>query len=95
MVLFWTAVAAVAASIYTWLTYRLVRGQSEPKVVVYACTDPDRETIIMIRIANIGRDVPTDVRFTTSRVVPVRAYGISAEEVQPAEEMKDGPLGAC
>jgi len=40
VILFWTAVAAVAASlsalmaaIDTWLTYRLVRGQGEPKVV--------------------------------------------------------------
>jgi hypothetical protein len=40
------AVAALAASIYTWLTYQLVRAQAEPRVVVYACTDPNRLTII-------------------------------------------------
>ena len=50
MVPFWTAVVAVAASlsalaaaVYTFLTYRLVRGQGEPKVVVYVSPDPDRQ----------------------------------------------------
>jgi len=98
VILFWTAVAAVAASlsalmaaIYTWLTYRLVRGQGEPKVVVYTCIDPDRQTISLIRIANIGRDVATDITFTASRPIP-KAFGLSPSETQPAEVMKDGPL---
>jgi hypothetical protein len=95
----WTAIAAVAASgsalmaaIYTWLTFRLVRSQAEPKVVLYACGDPDRQTVIMLRIANIGRDVATDMRFTPSRPIPARAYGISPDDARPAEAMKDGPL---
>jgi hypothetical protein len=53
MILFWTAVAAVAASasalfaaIYTGLTFRLVRAQGEPKVVVYVCGDPDRQSLM-------------------------------------------------
>lgn len=52
---FWTAVAAVAAggsalmaAIYTFLTFRLFRLQAEPKVIVYAKGDPDRQTILMI-----------------------------------------------
>lgn len=99
MNLIWTVVAAVAASIsalfaaiYTLLTYRIVRSQGEPKVVVYVCGDPDRQTVILIRIANIGRDVATDIRFTASRAIPARAYGISLDEAKPAEIMSDGPL---
>ena len=41
----WTAVAALAASLsalfaafYTWVTFRLVRSQSEPNVVVLCKT---------------------------------------------------------
>jgi len=60
--------------------------------VVYTCIDPDRQTISLIRIANIGRDVATDITFTASRPVPAKAFGLSPSETQPAEVMKDGPL---
>ena len=46
---FWTAVAAVAAAgsalvaaAYTYLTYRIVQIQGEPKVIVYVKHDPRR-----------------------------------------------------
>jgi hypothetical protein len=97
--LFWTVVAAVAAAVsalmaavYTWLTFRLVRGQAEPKVVVYVCADPDRQTILMIRIANIGRDVATNIAFRSSRPLPQRAYGLTLDDPSPAQPMRDGPL---
>src|SRR5690606_16465747 len=95
----WTAVAAVAAStaaviaaLYTWFTFRLVIAQAEPKVVVYACADPDRPTIIMIRVANIGRDVASDGRFVLSRPIPARAYGLDAKSPPTTQVMHDGPL---
>jgi len=95
----WTAVAALAASlsavmaaIYTGLTYRLVRAQGEPKVVAYVRSDPDRQTVLMIRVENIGRDIATDVAFTASRQLPAKAYGLSAEDAKPAEVMTAGPL---
>ena len=99
MAMFWTAVAAVAATlsalfaaVYTWLTFRLVRGQAEPKNVVYVCTDLDRPTILMIRIANIGRDVASDVRFTSSRPIPSEAWGLAGDDAKPAKTLNDGPL---
>src|SRR5262245_52919364 len=99
MAAFWTALAGVAAAlsalmaaIYTWLTFRLVRGQGEPKIVVYTHGDSDRQTVIMIRIANIGRDVASDIRFKTSRPVPSRAFGLSEQDAPEAKLMSDGPL---
>jgi len=96
---FWTAVAALAASvsaclaaIYTWLTYRLVRGQSEPNVVTYVRHDESRATILQIVIENIGRGLAIDVSFTPSRPIPARAWGLSAEAAQPPATMTDGPL---
>lgn len=95
----WTALAAVAASlsalfaaVYTFLTFRLVRMQDEPKVVVFVRNDPDRQTILMITVKNIGGDVATDVRFTPSRPIPRSAFGLSVESAKPAEIMSDGPL---
>lgn len=51
----WTAVAALAASLsalfaalYTWLTFRLVRSQTEPHVVVYVQHDQSRATILAL-----------------------------------------------
>jgi hypothetical protein len=99
MIELWTAVAAVAASVSAliaavaaWLTFRMVREQGEPKVVVYTCADPDRQTLILIRIANIGRDVATDIVFTPSRTIPALALGLSVQSAQPAHEMDEGPL---
>lgn len=99
MVPLWTAVAAaaaslsaVAAAIYTMLTYRLVASQGEPRVVAYVMSDPDRQTILMIRIQNIGRDVATDVSFKASRAIPSNAFGLSTVSAEDAEVMKEGPL---
>ena len=96
---FWTAIAAVAAgcsavmaAIYTRLTFRLVRLQAEPKVIVYVKHDLDRPSILVIIIENIGRDIAYDITFKASKAIPAKAYGISVEEAKPADIMKDGPL---
>ena len=93
---FWTGVAAVAASVsallaaaYTWLTYRLVRGQTEPNVVTYVRHDESRRSLLQIVIENNGRGLATDVRFTASRPIPVKAWGLPNE---PAQTMTRGPL---
>lgn len=95
----WTAVAAAAATlsalfaaIYVWLTYRLVRAQTEPHVVVYVQHDESRATLLMLVIENVGRGLATDVTFKTSRPVPAEAWGIEETPGKEAQPMKDGPL---
>jgi hypothetical protein len=95
----WTAIASVAAgvsallaAIYTSLTFRLVRLQADPKVIVYVKHDLERTSILMIVIENIGRDIAYDVTFNASKSIPIKAYGLKAEDAQPAEIMNDGPL---
>lgn len=97
--LFWTVVAAAAASlsalsasVYTWLTFRLVRTQSEPNIVIYVRHDESRRSILQIVIENIGRGLATDLRFTASRTIPNRAWGLSKDETQPVQPMTEGPL---
>jgi hypothetical protein len=96
---FWTAIAAVAAgfsalmaAIYTSLTFRLVRLQGDPKVIVYVKHDLERTTILMIVIENIGRDIAYDVTFNSSKPIPSKAFGITIDDAHPAEIMRDGPL---
>ena len=95
----WTAIAAVSASAtalvtvaYTYFTLRLVRGQAEPKVIVYVRHDFDRPSMLLLVIENIGRDIAHDVRFTCSRPLPARAFGIERDETKKAPEMVDGPF---
>jgi hypothetical protein len=95
----WTAIAALAASLsallaalYTWLTFRLVRAQSEPNVVVYVRHDDSRPSVLQIVIENIGRGLATDLSFKASRPVPEKAWGFSEAQVKPAEPMTTGPL---
>lgn len=96
---FWTAVAAVAASLsalfaalYTWLTFRLVRGQSEPNVIIYVRHDESRRSVLQIVIENIGRGLATDLRFKPSREIPQKAWGFSETDVKPVQPMTEGPL---
>jgi len=96
---FWTAIAAVAAggsavmaAFYTLLTFRLVRLQAEPKVIVYVKDDLERRSIMMIIIENIGRDIAHDVIFKSSKPIPSRAFGMSIDTAKPAKTMHEGPL---
>jgi hypothetical protein len=97
--LFWTAVAALGASlsavvaaIYTIITYRLVRLQSDPHVIVYSKTDLDRPSFVVLVIENIGRDIAHDVVFIPDRPSPANAFGIEEKTAKFAEPMTDGPL---
>lgn len=95
----WSAVAALAAAIsalfaalYTFLTYRLVQIHDQAKVVVYVRHDFERRSILCIRVENIGRDIARDVKFSPSREIPSRAFGIEEASAKEALPMKDGPL---
>jgi hypothetical protein len=89
---FGAAASAVIAAIYTAITYRLVRIQSEPKVIVYVRHDMERPSILMITIENIGRDIAHQVKFIPSRPVPARAFGLTSEKAKAASVMTAGPL---
>lgn len=87
-----TVTAAVVAAFYTYITGRLLRAQLEPNVIVFVRHDPDRPSILDIRVENIGRDVAHDVKFQASRSIPSRAFGITEESAGPIAYMTDGPL---
>jgi hypothetical protein len=96
---FWTAVAALAASLsalfaalYTRLTFQMLRSQSEPNVVVYVKHDESRPTMIQIVVENIGRGLATDIQFEPSKPIPARAWGLSVDQTRPVELMTEGPL---
>jgi hypothetical protein len=86
------SVSALFAALYTFLTFRLVRSQSEPNVVVYVKHDESRRSIIQIVVENIGRGLATDIQFVRSRPIPKKAWGLSSDQAAPAESMTDGPL---
>jgi len=95
----WTAVAALGAlasaavaAVYTAITMSLVRIQSDPKVIVYVRHDAERPSVFVITIENVGRDIARDVRFTASRPLPAKAYGISVDQAPDAPTMDKGPL---
>jgi hypothetical protein len=97
--LLWTVVAAAAASlsalsaaVYTWLTFRLVRSVAEPIVVIYVRHDESRRSILQIVIENVGRGLASDLKFTSSRPIPSRAWGLPGDSIRDAQPMSDGPL---
>jgi hypothetical protein len=86
------AVSAVFAAIYTRLTYSLVRLATDPKVIVYTRDDPDRPSILVLIVENIGRDVAESITFTPSRPIPSKAFGLTPNDAPAAGSMTDGPL---
>ena len=95
---FWTAVAALGASatalvtiVYTYFTARLVRSQSEPKVIVYVRHDVDRPSLLILVVENIGRDIARSITFKCSRPIPAEAFGIAGPN-REAKTMTKGPF---
>jgi hypothetical protein len=95
----WTGIMAVAtagvvvvSAIYTYFTRALVRGQIDPKVIVYVRHDRERRSILTINIENIGRDIAYDLEFHPSRPVPESAFGIELASAALAGAMTSGPL---
>ena len=95
----WTAVGALAALIsaafaagYTYLTYRLVRSQKEPHVIVYVCDDDSRPTILQIVIANIGGGVAFKICFDLSQPISHRVWDLETENVPSVSQITEGPL---
>jgi len=86
------SISALFAALYTWLTFRLVRSQSEPNVVVYVKHDYSRTTILQIIVENIGRGIANDIRFKSSRPIPAQAMGVAVDEAKRAVTMTEGPL---
>ena len=87
-----TLALVILTGAYVVLTYRLLRTQTDPHVVVYAHDDRDRPTIIEIVIENVGRSVAEDVRFEVSQPL-VRAYGMSPEDPpSDTRPLDTGPL---
>ena len=79
----WNAVAALAstaatiiAAVSAYFAWQTLKSQNDPKVIVYTRTDADRPSILVVVIENIGRDIAEDVKFSSSRPIPLGAWGI-------------------
>jgi hypothetical protein len=87
-----TIAAAVIAAAYAHFTRQLLRGQVDPKVIVYVKHDCDRRTVLTLNVENIGRDIAYDVTFHASRAIPEHAWGIETASAPQAGTMQNGPF---
>jgi len=87
-----TVILAILTGAYVWLTYRLLKAQSDPHVVLYARSDDWRPSIIELVIQNVGRSVASDITFEFSRPMFWRAYGTDSKTAGEAVPMSEGPL---
>lgn len=95
----WTAVAAISAcvtvlvtGIFSYLTIKLMRDQSAPKVIVFLRHNPERQSLIYIVVKNVGSDLAEDVQFVPSRPIPAEAFGFPGTAVKTTKVMIQGPL---
>jgi len=87
-----TIVLAVLTFIYVRLTGKLLASQSDPCVILSVVLDEERPTIIQLVVRNVGTGLAHDIRFEFSRSLPAKAFGMSKENSNETEIMKDGPL---
>ena len=87
-----TFILALITSFYVVYTKKILDAQTDPYVIVSTFHDPNRPTIIQIAIRNIGSGLATDISFTFSKPLPVRAWGLSVDKAKEAEYVNAGPL---
>lgn len=78
------AISGAGAATSAIIAYRMFIKQGLPKVIVYNCAHARMATFMMIRIENIGRGIATDIRFESSRPIPLNK--------NPDKNMSEGPL---
>lgn len=84
-------VALVVVSLFAaQISFFMMRKTYDPHVIVYAASDPDRPSIITLVVENVGEGVAYDVRFSLSRDLPARAFGLAPETAKPAKRMTEG-----
>ncbi|NWO06684.1 MAG: hypothetical protein HLX50_13635 [Alteromonadaceae bacterium] len=89
--MFWTSMLMVLVTVTaTCLNYLLLRTHRDPEVVVYACPDDDRPSIILLVIENLGPGVAKHVKFSTSEGIPSKAFGF--EDAKKPNVMTSGPF---
>ena len=82
----------VLVSVFTAVVYvLLLKAQIDPLVTVEVRADPQRQTIMLLVIQNIGRGVADDVRFAFSKRLPGQVIGMEPPFKPPAW-MSSGPL---
>jgi hypothetical protein len=65
-----SGVLAVLTGIYVVLTYRILRAQTDPCVIVYVQANPVNPLLLEIAIENVGKGLAKDVRFEFSEPIP-------------------------
>lgn len=99
MVLTLAPVFTVAIAAFScWISFRGVvisrntfRTQTQPKIIVYTHVNDDSDSLFMIRIHNIGKDVAEKVTFEIEHPIP-RAMGIHPDRAQDPSDIEDGPI---
>lgn len=87
-----TVVAALAGAAATVIGYYAMRSNVDPHVIVYVTDDTKQPSLLLLVIENVGKGIAYDVRFASSKPLPERAYGISAESAPTPQPMTEGPL---
>ena len=91
-VAFWLSIAAtLIAAFAAFVGYAVYREQADPEVIVYAESDPQRQTMINLVVENIGKSPARNVSFKTPVDLPAKV-GISVDAAGELETMTKGPL---
>jgi hypothetical protein len=74
----------------TLINYLFFRSQTYPDVIIYATTDNDRPSVIILIIENIGKSMAKNISFSTDKPLPDKAFGF--ENAPQPNLMKNGPI---
>lgn len=90
--MFWSSMILVFITVMaTYINYKMFLLQTDPDVVVYAIPDPNRPSIINLIIENIGKGVAKNIKFSSDKPIPYKAFGIGNDAPVP-QGMTTGPF---
>ena len=58
------------------VTYAVFKSNERPNVIVYIEANPFKESFISLVIQNVGRGRAENIKFTSDRPIPCKAFGI-------------------
>lgn len=71
------------------VTYAVFKSNERPCVIVYIEANPFKETFISLVVQNVGRGRAENIKFSSDRPIPCKAFGIEKLN-SPKQEFQSG-----
>ena len=79
----------IIAALALLITYSVFKSNERPCIIIYIEPNPFKETVISLVVENVGRGRAENIKFTSDRPIPCKAFGITKLN-KPRQEFQSG-----